>query len=460
MPNKTLPWLRRTLQTFIIFMLFLSPLFQIVRTFRQEPYPYPRSPAVNVELSRDFLIKSDHAIRNYLDPFYENLSGGPYTLKVFPVIFTEPLTVAVRAVNSVLHPSSWNYVFILTLIIAIGLAVFFGRVYCGYICPMSLLTAFNLKIQKKLFGRKIHAQPPVKSRFKRKGQVVFIAVLVILIVTNPLILQYILPPALFQHAVSDFFLWGGFTLWGALSLGVIVFEASKPGHFCRYLCPTGTFLSFVGKKKFFHLQHDRNRECPKGCTLCLDECWLGLAPKTRIEDPRCDLCSRCLERCPTNRIKFAAFVLLCFLLILPAENSLAGSWQHTDSYKDEINIKTFFEGETTVKCKNGETLKVFYSIFGKASLEHKPGTLSLFIHIQQGDEIYSRPLVITLFYKGQAVKKENFAGVTHPISIIKRSTYGMEFNYTPNHKYKFVIDSPANDFDPLTISFRHPPIRF
>ena len=460
MPHKMLPWIRRTLQTFIILILFLSPLFQLVRTFRQDPYPYPSSPAVETEWSRNFLINYDRWLRASLDPIYENVSGGPYTLKFFPVIFTEPLTVTVQAVNSVLHPQSWNWVFITTLIIALGIALLFGRVFCGYICPMSLIVSINLKIQRKLFGREIKAQAPAGTMFKNKVRVAYMAVLLLLIITNPLVLQYLLPPAIFQHSVSDYLLWGGWTLWAALFFGLIVFELSKPGYFCRYLCPTGIFLSVLGKLKVFRLKHDADMSCPKGCMLCMDECWLGLSPMARINDPRCDMCSRCLDHCPTGRIKFISLILLSLLFLLPAQNSIADSWSDKEDYHNIILEKTFFEGQAVMKDRSGKELNVYYSVFGKESLEDKAGELSLFVHIQDGDRIYTKPLTLIQMEKGKEVHREDFVTVTHPISIINRSTYSMDFSYKPHSTYEFLIESPGGDFEQLSFEFHYPDPRF
>ncbi len=460
MPHKTLPWVRRTLQIFIILILFISPLFQLIRTFRQDPYPYPTSPAVTTQWSRDFLIQFDHWLRSSLDPIYENVSGGPYTFKFFPVIFTEPLTITVQAVNSVLEPASWNWVFLTTLLIALGLALLFGRAFCGYICPMSLIVSTNLKIQRKFFGRKIKAQAPPGTMFKKKGRVVYMIVLFLLVITNPLVLQYLLPPAIFQHSVSDFLLWGGWTLWGALFLGLVVFELSKPGYFCRYLCPTGIFLSVVGKLKVFRLRHDSDLSCPKGCMQCMEECWLGLSPMARINDPRCDMCSRCLDHCPTGRIKFISVALVSLLLLLPAESSMADSWSDKEDYHNIVLEKTFFEGESTTKDRSGKELNVFYSVFGRAAYENKPGDLSLYVHIKDGDKIYTKPLTLIQWREGKELHREEYETVTHPISIINRSTYGMDFNYEPRTHYEFFIESPAGDFDPLSFKFYYPDPRF
>ena len=457
-----LPALRRLVQGFVLSVLLLSPLFQLVRTYHQNPYPYPRSPVVRSESAASFLTRYDRRLRRRLQPLYDNVSGGPYSLKLFPFIFAEPLTVAVHAVGSLAHPRSWNAVFLFTFAVAMGLALFLGRVYCGYVCPMSLLSSLNQRLQRRLFGRRLRGQPPVSAPLRR-GRLLYIALLFIVIGTNPMVLQYLLPPALVQHAVSDFVLWGGWTVWGVLVLGVVGYDIVRPGHFCRYLCPTGIFLSYVGRRRMVRLHHVSGTSCPKECTVCMHSCWLGLAPKTWIVDPRCDLCLRCLEGCPSQRIGLKASVAAALLLLLvavPSGRAVAEGHHGGETYYEELSVKTYYEGQTVVRGEDGSAYEIYYAVAGRTSREYAPGRLTFYVHIRESGHIFDDPLDIAMYSRARLQAVESFSTVTDPISIRRRSTYALEFHYRPYETYRFVIRSPQGRFPPVEVSFRYPPLRF
>ena len=67
---------------------------------------------------------------------------------------------------------------------------------------------------------------------------------------------------------------------------------------CRYLCPTGRILGFVGRKPIFSVRRDQ-AQCLDKCTSCGDVCPLKVNPK--LDETRdCSLCGECMTVCPGN----------------------------------------------------------------------------------------------------------------------------------------------------------------
>ncbi len=309
MDKLTVKWaviLRKSLQLIIILVLFLSPLLQVVRTLRQDPYPYMESPVSQNMVIQNFLLEVDHDIRNVLDPVYSNFSGGPYAINIFGIHFEEPLTVLVNFFYRIADPSSMTAVFLVTVSLAFGLALMFGRVYCGYICPMSVFTSANIKFQSRFFKRgPSFSYSGELQKDKSWWHRFYLIGLFVLVFSHPVIIQFILPSALLQHGVSDWVLFGGSSLWLVLLFAVIIFEFILPGYFCRKLCPTGQMLSVVGHVSPFRIQFDKKIKCEAHCKLCLDDCWLGLSPKSYGNSSSCDLCHRCVEACPVSRLSLS-----------------------------------------------------------------------------------------------------------------------------------------------------------
>jgi polyferredoxin len=233
----TFRWLTKA---FFIFILLVSPLFQVIRTFWQDPYPYIQSPLTQYPALQAYLVEHATGWREMFGVSLVNVSGGPYSLRIFGIHFVEPLTAFISSINHLVSFQALNLTALISFMLPLLVALVFGRIYCGYICPMSTLVALNLKMQKFLFGRE-----PSYSGSHSKGsssvRLLILTVISILLIFNPFVLQYILPASLMQHAVSDVVLYGGMSIWLIILSGLLVIELAAPAFFCRKLCPTGFF---------------------------------------------------------------------------------------------------------------------------------------------------------------------------------------------------------------------------
>jgi ferredoxin-type protein NapH len=65
---------------------------------------------------------------------------------------------------------------------------------------------------------------------------------------------------------------------------------------CRYVCPTGRLLGFMGRRSVLAVQREREL-CATRCTACAQVCPLAVNPK--FDQTRdCSLCGECLVACP------------------------------------------------------------------------------------------------------------------------------------------------------------------
>lgn len=469
MLEKIAPWIRRLTLFFVFMLLLISPFLQIIRTMRQEPYPYYNSPIIDSDFLKNILLSIDHQVRDHVDFFYRSISGGPFSAKLGPVTFAEPLSISVNALQNIFAISSWNMTMVAGLTIALGLALIFGRVFCGYVCPMSVITSTNQRLQQKFFGRFVRFSGSFDRRFGSKMRFFYLIILLVITATNPMIIQYILPPALFQNAISDFILYGSWTLWLTLIVILFAYELLKPGHFCRELCPTGTFLSMVSKRKMVHLSHAKGVDCTKDCKNCLDVCWLGLNPKvtSKIKNSACDLCTRCVEKCPPHRIKLLSLFLPILFVTWP-QPLVAGPWDDKSDYHVDISEMTFFEGEISQNT-GGDQLNFFYAVIGKNIVSKEDGRLRLVLHVEKKKagvkakkhkNIFTGPVTIEQILESKVIASQDFKTVSHPISIGNRSLYVFEFEFERSLNYKFIIRSQNGIFKEVELDFVYPPRRF
>ncbi|AOT69560.1 4Fe-4S binding protein [Geosporobacter ferrireducens] len=224
----------------------------------------------------------------------------------------------------------------LTLSIAVTAALF-GRIFCGYICPIGALQDFSRFIGDKL-GVKEKKLPQHKS-FQPEKIKYFLLILLLVLSTIGL-----------GHYLSDLSVWLAYVnLFTGIDIGtgfillVIITCLSMIYRrvFCRCFCPLGAFQGLfyaIGPLKV-----NRNESC-NGCSTCLDHCPVGIRYSEATEiSPECINCLQCIEStCVKNtagysiqfagrRLKNSVYITislgLLFLIyaLLPLSQSYGGS---------------------------------------------------------------------------------------------------------------------------------------
>lgn len=172
----------------------------------------------------------------------------------------------------------------LTLFVVV--AFVFGRIFCGYICPVGtlqelvyLLPGKKLKVTNKVV--------PIAFRL------IFSLAFVILATGFSIgLLRYL--------GVKDFFYLntGAVFFWVFLTILVVSVFVYRP--FCRLACPYGAILSLAVIKGRFKLR--RNENCIN-CKKCREACPTGEVGWTDLKQ-ECYMCNRCKEACPVNGMEY------------------------------------------------------------------------------------------------------------------------------------------------------------
>lgn len=168
------------------------------------------------------------------------------------------------------------------LLAFIALALVFGRVICGQVCPAGAVQELMYLVPAKKRGRAESRIPVVV----RAG--VFIVFLVAALGLSVNLLALIGLPAFFHLAIAgvSFFVF----------LAIVLLSAVVYRPFCRYVCPYGALLAPAASRALYRLR--RTDACIK-CRKCERACPTGEAdPSARLGE--CYLCGRCTEVCPVD----------------------------------------------------------------------------------------------------------------------------------------------------------------
>jgi len=176
---------------------------------------------------------------------------------------------------------------------ALGFALFivltfvFGRIFCGYLCPIGAVQELAYRL------------PTKKLRISRKAvpmafHLAFFAAFIVLgVVFSVEVLAYFGFRQFFHLNVTSVFF---YVFLGLLALSVFVYRP-----FCRLFCPYGVLLSLVSIKGLFKLR--RNDDCID-CKLCGDNCPTNEAGRYDLRQ-ECYMCNRCRDICPVDGLDYS-----------------------------------------------------------------------------------------------------------------------------------------------------------
>lgn len=284
-----------------------------------------------VQLSMIFLLLSP--LLN-LNLFRGSLISG----SLLGVLLVDPLA----AIDFMLAAKT---IYLPMIIGALILVVFYfivgGRVFCGWFCPIYLLSEYSRLLNKKLAVFKL--KPSSNTKFF----VLFIFLLLSLITSKP-VFEIISPIGIISQNIAlgidkpqeqfgkeisnsfdqnetgysestlydDFYNWQILFNLSLLLIGLIILIDIfvSYGWWCNHTCPVGTFYTLLGKYSPIKVKID-NSACTK-CNECFEVCMPSnvlVAPvqgkSTWVNDSSCTNCLNCIDICPENALKISIKII-------------------------------------------------------------------------------------------------------------------------------------------------------
>jgi len=192
-----------------------------------------------------------------------------------------------------IHESSF-----ILMILGFLLALLFGPVFCGWVCPFGSIQEWVGKIGKKLFKRKYNQFIPYKVDvvLRYAGYLMLAWVLYMTATSAKLFFADIDPYfALFNLWTSEVAV-GGVVILAVILIASLFVE--RP--WCKYACPYGAVLGIFNLFRIFRI-----RRVPGTCKLdgaCDIACPMNItvSKQTIIRDHQCISCMECTSeaKCP------------------------------------------------------------------------------------------------------------------------------------------------------------------
>jgi ferredoxin-type protein NapH len=225
------------------------------------------------------------------------IKGTTWSGSFFGLKISDPLA-AIGQVAASLDP---HWPFLVTALIPIVFTIIFGRFFCGWICPATLLYELNTNVA--IWLQKI-GLPTGKLHFDRRLKYGVLALgLVLSAISGSVLVANIYPPAIVGRELYYVIALGGFgtgTIFFILTLLFDILVARR--GFCRYLCPGGAVYSLLGHYRLFRIK--RTVKTCNDCAKCNAICEFALDPMRDDFGQECNNCSACIAVCPTDALSF------------------------------------------------------------------------------------------------------------------------------------------------------------
>ena len=241
---------------------------------------------------------------------------GDEGIRRFPVRFLfhiDPLAGFSTLASSWLLPAG-----LLLGLLVVALTVTFGRVFCGWICPVGTLNQIVSWLTRRLRRGPFKEINRWRPHFRWKY--LLLVALLLAALGGSLQVGLFDPISLLARSLGsgilpafNAFLGGeyrprifaGAWLTGAILIALLAANRWITRWWCRALCPLGAGLGWIARASIFRIHVDENL-CSE-CTLCVRDCQGADEPFDAHRVSECHVCLNCIGACPDGAIRFEAF---------------------------------------------------------------------------------------------------------------------------------------------------------
>lgn len=186
-------------------------------------------------------------------------------------------------------------IFLVGLVAKLVLFIFFGRLFCGFLCPAGFFQDLSYKFSEKIHFPKIYRNTKL-MKIINVFSVMFLVFFLLGITTLTIFILFF--PGILAKANFPFLV--PVSILGAICIICGLFARR---FFCN-LCPYGSFIGLFEKLNLFKL--NKNNDLCSKCGACYDVCPMRIKEiyledkKTKISNSKCIFCGECVKKCPKN----------------------------------------------------------------------------------------------------------------------------------------------------------------
>jgi len=207
-------------------------------------------------------------------------------------------------------------------LLTVVLTIFFGRFFCGWVCPFGALHQFVgfLGNRKKPLAKRVQLNKYRKAQcIKYFVLIFFLASAAVPIVGWAWLQTGLLDPIplvtrsinltllpIFDSLTGTIsatprYYQGAYLVLG-LFFAALFLNLLIPRFYCRFICPLGALFAILSRFAIWRIGKNTS-EC-SNCKLCEKACEGACEPASQIKISECVLCLNCLDNCKDNIISY------------------------------------------------------------------------------------------------------------------------------------------------------------
>ncbi|WP_315524227.1 4Fe-4S binding protein [Pseudoramibacter alactolyticus] len=193
---------------------------------------------------------------------------------------------------------------LIVLLISLLSALLFGRLWCGYVCPLGFYQEILSFLRKNTRIPSVHNAKKVQLLVRVLKWIVFAGFLFSVVFWGLRPSIYIRPDQLFTNIRTS--------AWWLILTGIFIGLCFVQERFFCKICPLGTLRGIFNRGSFSRIR--KNPQACTHCRACLECCPMDIESiylereKKDVTHSDCIYCMKCIEACPEeDALSFAVF---------------------------------------------------------------------------------------------------------------------------------------------------------
>jgi polyferredoxin len=234
-----------------------------------------------------------------------NLGFCKVTGVIFPFLYCHqcPLATGTCPVGALEHAvikrCSILLLYLIGFVALIG--VFFGRLFCGWACPIGFLQDIASSSKKREMKKVSTCLQKVDEKLRYTKYIILVLTVILSYLTGLLAFTLICPVGGLTATLPTLAIEGNkyvpaHFFWYKISfiVGTFILIVIIPRGFCKYICPFGALIAPFNKISIIKLKFDKEK-C-NSCEACLRACPMRIDPRNSRQ-LECIICLKCTNAC-------------------------------------------------------------------------------------------------------------------------------------------------------------------